>query len=100
MKASHMTRMRTPPHPREVLTYTMLRKDSGLRVTEFARRLGISRGALSRVANWRAAVSAELAIRLAAALGVLPSGSSTCRWLTTCGTPKSAAGRRLSNCAR
>ena len=38
-------------------------------VTEFATRLGVSRGALSRVVNGRTAVSAELAIRLAAALG-------------------------------
>jgi len=33
----------------------------GLSVTEFARRLGVSRMALSRVVNGRAAVSAELA---------------------------------------
>lgn len=39
-------------------------------VTEFAKRLGVSRVALSRVVNGRAAVSAELAIRLAAALGI------------------------------
>jgi antitoxin HigA-1 len=64
-----MTRMHNPPHPGEVLAHTVLRKDGGLTVTEFARRLGASRVALSRVVNGRAAVSAELAIRLAAALG-------------------------------
>ena len=48
---------------------TVLRPNGGLTVTEFARCLGVSRVALSRVVNGRAAVSAELAIRLAAALG-------------------------------
>jgi antitoxin HigA-1 len=64
-----MTRMHNPPHPGEVLADTVLRKDGGLTVTEVAKRLGVSRVALSRVVNGRAAVSAELAIRLAAALG-------------------------------
>lgn len=61
-----MTRMHNPPHPGEVLQDTVLAE---LSVTEFAKRLGVSRVALSRVVNARAAVSAELAIRLAAALG-------------------------------
>jgi antitoxin HigA-1 len=61
--------MHNPPHPGEVLADTVLRRDGGLSVTEFARRLGVSRVALSRVVNGRAAVSAELAIRLASALG-------------------------------
>ena len=64
-----MTRMHNPSHPGEVLADTVLRKDGGLTVTEFAKRLSVSRVALSRVVNGRAAVSAELAIRLAAALG-------------------------------
>ena len=64
-----MMRMHNPPHPGEVLQDTTLRANGGLTVTEFARRLGVSRVALSRVVNGRAAVSAELAIRLAAALG-------------------------------
>lgn len=64
-----MTRMHNPAHPGEVLADTVLREDGGLTVTEFAKRLGVSRVALSRVVNGRAAVSAELAIRLAAALG-------------------------------
>jgi addiction module HigA family antidote len=64
-----MTRMHNPPHPGEVLQDTVLRMDGGMTVTGFARRLGVSRVALSRVVNTRAAVSAELAIRLAAALG-------------------------------
>ena len=64
-----MTRMYNPPHPGAVLADTVLRKDGGITVTEFAKRLRVSRVALSRVVNGRAAVSAELAIRLAAALG-------------------------------
>jgi antitoxin HigA-1 len=58
--------MHNPPHPGKVLRDTVLKKVS---VTEFARRLHVSRVALSRVINGRAAVSAEMAIRLAAALG-------------------------------
>ena len=64
--------MHNPPHPGKVLADTVLREDGGLTVTEFAKRLGVSRVALSRVVNARAAVSAELAIRLAAALGGSP----------------------------
>src|SRR4026207_2068410 len=63
--------MHNPPHPGEVLEDTVLRD---MTVTELAKRpegsrLAASPGALSRVVNGRAAVSAELAIRLAAALG-------------------------------
>jgi antitoxin HigA-1 len=61
-----MTRMHNPPHPGEVLADTVLQE---LTVTELASRLGISRVALSRVVNGRAAMSAELAIRLARLLG-------------------------------
>ena len=60
------TRMYNPPHPGEVLQDTVLERIS---VSEFARKLGVSRVALSRVANGRAAVSADMALRLAAALG-------------------------------
>ena len=62
------TRMFNPPHPGEVLQDTVL-ADGRLSVTELARKLGVSRVALSRVANSRAAVSADMALRLAAALG-------------------------------
>jgi addiction module HigA family antidote len=58
--------MHNPPHPGEVLRDTVLAE---LSVSDFARRLGVSRVALSRVINGRAAVSAEMAIRLSAALG-------------------------------
>lgn len=62
------TRMHNPPHPGEVLQDTVLR-ESGLSVSELAKKLGVSRVALSRVVNGRAAVSADMALRLAAALG-------------------------------
>lgn len=61
-----MSQMHDPPHPGEILLDTVLQE---MTVTEFAKRLSVSRVALSRVVNGRAAVSAELAIRLAAALG-------------------------------
>lgn len=61
-----MSQMHDPPHPGEILQDTILRE---MTVTDFAKRLSVSRVALSRVINGRAAVSAELAIRLAAALG-------------------------------
>ena len=56
-----MGKMHNPPHPGEVLRDTVLAE---LSVSEFARKLGVSRVALSRVVNGRAAVSAEMAIRL------------------------------------
>jgi addiction module HigA family antidote len=63
-----MSRMHNPPHPGEVLQDTVLGA-GGITVTEFAKQLGVSRVALSRVANGRAAISADMALRLAAALG-------------------------------
>ena len=60
--------MYNPPHPGEILRDTVL-ADNRISVTEFAKKLGVSRVALSRVANGKAAVSADMALRLAAALG-------------------------------
>lgn len=60
--------MYNPPHPGEVLRDTVL-AEGRISVAEFARKLGVSRVALSRVVNGRAAVSADMALRLAAALG-------------------------------
>ena len=62
------TRMHNPPHPGEILQDTVL-ADGRISVTDFAEKLGVSRVALSRVVNGRAAVSADMALRLAAALG-------------------------------
>ena len=62
------TRMFNPPHPGELLQDTVL-AEGRISVTELSKKLGVSRVALSRVVNSRAAVSADLALRLAAALG-------------------------------
>jgi addiction module HigA family antidote len=70
------TRMHNPPHPGEVLADTVL-ADDRITVSGFARQLGVSRVALSRVVHGHAAVSADMALRLAAALG----GSAE-SWLT------------------
>lgn len=63
-----MTRMHNPPHPGEVLRDGVF-TDTGIAVTEFARRIGVTRVALSRVLNGRAGISADMAVRLSAALG-------------------------------
>ena len=62
------TRMHNPPHPGEILQDTVL-AEGRITNSEFARKLGVSRVALSRVVNGRAAVSADMALRLAAAVG-------------------------------
>ena len=63
-----MTRMYNPPHPGEVLRDGVF-ADAGISVTAFAERLGVTRVALSRVLNGKAGISADMALRLAAALG-------------------------------
>lgn len=63
-----MGRMHNPPHPGEMLKEDVL-PALGLTVTDAAEQLGVSRVAFSRVINGRAAISAELAIRLAQWLG-------------------------------
>ena len=68
--------MKSPPHPGEMLREDVL-APLGLSVTEAAERLGMSRVALSRVLNGRAAISPDLAVRLERA------GVSTARaWLS------------------
>jgi addiction module HigA family antidote len=67
--------MMNPPHPGELLRDDVI-VELGLSVTETAERLGMSRVALSRVLNARAAISPDLALRLEMA------GVSTARaWL-------------------
>lgn len=61
-----MSRMHDPAHPGEVLR-EFLPPEIG--VGEAARRLGITRQALSALLNGRAGVSAEMALRLEAAFG-------------------------------
>ena len=61
-------RMFNPPHPAEIIKADIL-PELGLSVTEAARQLGVSRVALSRVLNGKAAISAEMALRLHLWLG-------------------------------
>jgi addiction module HigA family antidote len=63
-----MARMHNPAHPGLVLKEDVL-PELGITVTEAATQLGVSRVALSRVVNGRAAISADLAIRLSKWLG-------------------------------
>lgn len=63
-----MTTMHNSPHPGEVLREWL----TGITVTEAAKRLGVTRVALSRVLNGSAAVSADMDLRLSKALGTPP----------------------------
>lgn len=60
--------MFNPPHPGETLKEDVL-PALGLTVTQAAEQLGVARVTLSRVVNGHAAVSADMAIRLAQWLG-------------------------------
>ena len=66
-----MLRMHNPPHPGEILKEDVL-PELGLTVTQAAEQLGVSRVTLSRMINGNAAISAEMAIRLAQWLGGNP----------------------------
>ncbi len=63
-----MSRMHNPPHPGEVLRDGVF-TGTGITVTDFAERIGVTRVALSRVLNGKAGISADMAVRLTAALG-------------------------------
>lgn len=62
--------MNDPAHPGELLQGWI--DDLNLSVTAFAEHIGISRPMLSRILNGHAAVSADMDIRLAEALGTSP----------------------------
>lgn len=68
-----MSRMHNPPHPGETLREDVL-PALGLSVTAAAEQLGVTRAALSRVLNCRAAISPMMALRLEAWLGVERGG--------------------------
>jgi len=68
-----MSRMHNPPHPGETLREDIL-PALGLTVTQAAAQLGVTRAALSRVLNGRAAISPEMALRLEGWLGVEHGG--------------------------
>ena len=58
--------MHNPAHPGKILAEFMGERT----VTDVAKHLGVTRAALSRVLNGRAAVSAEMALRLEQAFGL------------------------------
>ncbi|MGE4240332.1 HigA family addiction module antitoxin [Ramlibacter sp.] len=68
-----------PPHPGLTLRDDVL-PALGLSVTEAAEQLGVTRVALSRVLNGRAAISPEMALRLEAWLGE-ENGGAAHLWL-------------------
>ncbi len=74
-----MKRMFNPPHPGLTLRDDVL-PALGLSVTQAAGQLGVSRVALSRVLNGRAAISPEMALRIEAWLG-LERGGEARLWL-------------------
>lgn len=63
------TEMRNPAHPGEVLREFL----EGRSIGKVAEHIGVSRVMLSRILNGRAGVTAEMSLRLSAALGTSPS---------------------------
>jgi addiction module HigA family antidote len=61
--------MFNPPHPGEVLKEYLPAQVS---VTMAAKKLGVSRQAFSAILNGRAGITADMALRLAKALGTSP----------------------------
>lgn len=70
-----MSEIHNPPHPGETLRDDIL-PALGLSVTKAAEQLNVSRAALSRVLNGRAAISPEMALRLEGWLGVENGGKA------------------------
>ena len=64
----NMTRMYNPPHPGEVLRDGVF-NGTGITVTSFAKRIGVTRVTLSNLLNGKNGISSDMAVRLAAALG-------------------------------
>ena len=58
-------RMHNPPHPGKAVREFL----GGMTVTEAASRLGVTRVSLSRILNGKNGISADMALRLAAAFG-------------------------------
>jgi addiction module HigA family antidote len=62
-----MSSMHNPAHPGEVLREYL---PEGVSISAVAKRLGVTRQALSALLNGRAGVSASMALRLEGALGI------------------------------
>lgn len=63
-----MATMHNPPHPGEILREWL----GDMSVTEAAQHLGVARATLSRILNGSSGISADMALRLRAALGTSP----------------------------
>lgn len=74
-----MSKMYNPPHPGQTLRNDVIAA-LNLTVTEAAKHLKVTRAALSRVLNGRAAISPMLALRIEAWLGV-ENGGRADLWL-------------------
>ena len=59
-------RMHNPPHPGEVIKSLCL-EPLGVKITQAAEALGVSRKTLSAILNGRAGISPEMAVRLSIA---------------------------------
>ena len=86
-KMKFMSRMPNPPHPGATLREDVL-PALGLSVTEAALQLGVTRTALSRVLNERAAISPAMALRLEGWLGVARGGRADLWQARKAGAPK------------
>ena len=75
-----MRKMHNPPHPGLTLRDDVL-PALELTVTAAAEQLGVTRPALSRVLNGKAAISPEMALRIEAWLGI-ENGGSASLWLS------------------
>jgi len=75
-----MTLIYNPSHPGETLREDVL-PALKLTITEAAKQLGVTRAALSRVLNGKAALSPEMALRLENWLGV-ENGGRADLWIT------------------
>ena len=63
-----MSQQHKPPHPGAVLKDGVF-TGGNLTIKQFSEQIGVTRAALSRVLNGRAALSPDMALRLADALG-------------------------------
>jgi antitoxin HigA-1 len=63
--------MYNPCHPGEILREETL-KALNITVTEFAKKLGVSRQAISEIINEKRGISPAMALRLSRALGTSP----------------------------
>ncbi len=79
-RGDQVTDMFNPPHPGETLREDVL-PALGLSVSEAARQIGVSRVTLSRVLNGHSAITASMALKIEAWLGIENGGRAEA-WLS------------------